>query len=118
MTVRKILVTLEKDPTLHPTNIVLIPPNKSGCVSDDDSANEDDGAKNVNNIGKATLNRKSKLVVHRNQDDDYGNDFDDEKNFEVNCSNTEPCQLGLSKSNQLHINSRRIKRVLEAQENT
>ena len=79
----EILATLEKDSTLYSTVIVLIPLNESDCVSDEDSTNKNDDAKNVNNIGKVILDQKGKLVLHRNQDNDYVNSFDDEENSEV-----------------------------------
>ena len=56
----EILATLEKDPTLHLTDIVLIFPNESDCLSDMDSANKNDSAKPVNNINKVILNEKAK----------------------------------------------------------
>ena len=55
----EILATLEKDPTLHLTNIVLIFPSESDCLSNMDSANVNDCAKSVNNI-KLILNEKAK----------------------------------------------------------
>ena len=83
---REILTGLDEDPPVHSTNIVLNPPNESGSLSDEDSANEDDGAKYVNNIEKRILNQKGEVEVRCNQDADCGNGFDDEENSEVNCT--------------------------------
>ena len=69
----EILATLQRDSPLHLSDVVIIPPNEYYCVSDEDRANQDDGSKNVNTIRKEILNQKDELVVHRNQDDDYGN---------------------------------------------
>ena len=114
------MATLKEDPPLHPIDIVLIPPNELGCVSDEECANKHDCAKNVNNIGKEIWNQKEELVVYRNQHDANGNGFDDEvniRNSEVNISNTEMSQLYPSKSNPIHTNLKGVQRILETQEN-
>ena len=49
---------LKDDPPQQPTDIVLFPPDDLGNVSDEDSANKDDGIKNVNQLDKRLLSQK------------------------------------------------------------
>lgn len=61
---------MEEEPPNHATDVVLMPPQDAGGVTDEDSENEESVEKNPNHLGRGILNQQADLVTFH-QEDDY-----------------------------------------------
>ena len=87
LTVEEILHRLEEEPPLHATDVVLLPPPEKNTLSDEDSDNEDCGAKNVDSFGKAIMRGEAELELYlSDSDDDVVVDSTDPATSEINKS--------------------------------
>ena len=108
-TIHEIFSILEDDPPQRPTDTILFPPDDLGNASDEDSANEDDGMKNVNQLGKGLLSQKGELVLHYNEDKLDKNDvYGDQETHGVVGVTADP-QPRPSSANPLRSNTRKKK---------
>ena len=114
-TVHKILSILQDDPPLQPTDIVLFPSDDLGNVSDEDSANEDEGMKNVNQLGKGLLSQKGELVLHYNEDKLDENDVYGDQETDGVVGVTADLQPGPSSASPLRSNTRKRKEECSSQ---
>ena len=106
---QKILSILEDHQPQQLRDIVLFPPDDLGNVSDEDSANEDDGMKNVNQLGKEFLSQKGELVPDYNEDKLDENDvYGDQESHGIVGVAADP-QPGPFGANPLRSNTRERK---------
>ena len=62
LNLQEILALLDEDPPNHPTDVVLMPSEDTGGLTDEDSENEDSGEKDPNHFGKGILNQQAGRV--------------------------------------------------------